>query len=188
MIQNKKSPHYSRKHNRQTVIYIVLGVLVALCLAVGLYFFFTRSSDNLGKDSETKPLGVSETTKSAENESAEAASNPESRAPKQYEGDAPESTGTISGIITIAEKDEYGFINIYTTIPETAIGTCEFTLSSPSGQTVSATTSLERDPSASYCQNPHFESSQFNIGGIWTIVIRLSAGDKSGSITGEVNL
>ena len=177
--QTKKLPSFKRK----PALIIGLILLMAVVALITAKILASISQNNVNNE----PKGTTETTEQTTTEiTTNNTEDPNDKTPKQYEGPDVNTLDYLSGVITYAGPADNNLI-ISTTIDQyLSSGTCELTLTQGS-RTVSRTADILANPSSSTCDGFDIPLSELS-GGTWNINIKLTSSDRTGIITGEVNL
>jgi flagellar basal body-associated protein FliL len=161
---------------------ILLMAVVALTTAKILASISRNNTNNTPEDT----IEVTDQTGAGAEVATHNTEDPNDKTPKQYEGPDVNTLDYLSGVITYAGATD-NYLSINTTINQYLnTGTCELTLTQ-GGRTVSRTADIIANPSSSTCDGFSVPLSELG-GGNWSINIRLTSGDKNGTITGEVSL
>lgn len=198
-INQRKKAYNSTKRSlpiyRRAWFYIVIVLLIAV-LTFGAWFFFLRPNNSNNNSAETDsssgsvPSGTdpkgSNDSKTPEEEEEERQAR--AKTPTQYDGDDPNKLDEITGFVSYAAVNG-DHLSIRLTINQylEETGTCELTMTN-SGHTVTGEAETWTDASTSTCQGFDIPLSEFSVSGTWQISIKITAGGKTGTITGEVSL
>jgi len=131
--------------------------------------------DNLPKES-TEP----------KTESSETTTSPDGKTPSQYDGDNPNLNNTLTGAISTARFSGENLI-IRVNIDQFVTGSCNLTLSD-GARKLEKTARLITSASTSTCEGFDVQGSEItDFSRPINIIINLSSGDKTGTITGSIN-
>lgn len=105
----------------------------------------------------------------------------------QYEGEDPNKSETLTGAITYAGVSGQNLIIRLSINQYLNSGNCNLSLVKDGSELYSASANIFADVSTSTCQG--FNVATNNLpSGSYSIIVKLSSGDKTGTITGSVNL
>ena len=180
-IQQKKS---SKK------VLLIAGVVV-LVIGGGVYAYFaTRPSDDK-RQTETVNNDASKTndeeTGKTNDETTPTNSGEDGKdTPKQYEGDSPNTSNSLTGVINYKSVID-GNLTLRITIDQTiSSGTCTLKLIS-SGRTITKNAAVVQNPSSSTCEGFSVPVSELS-GGQWSIEITVTSGDRTGTFKDKVTI
>ena len=188
---NKKRTHIAKEKHNHVFLFIFLTLIVAAGVVYGVLIFKPRESksseENSTDTSKTEDNKSDDTSKKKdekteeEKKSDEATRESEKNNP-QYEGKDPNSYDDLTGIINASIID--GNVDIRVAVDQSVSGTCNFTITTPSGKTIAGSGALEIGPSSSFCSfaTPSTES------GVWKISVVATSSGKRGVITSEANI
>ena len=191
MVQRIKKTNNQKSHH--VFLYFIILLVIAAAVVLGLLFFKpTFEKKTQGDDSSST---TSDSTKESDDKKSsddstkkEEESTPEVKPETeknntQYEGEDPNTSASLTGIINYAGISE-GNLIIRVSIEQSVNGTCVFTLNTPSGKTVNGSSAITIGPSSAFCSmtTPATES------GTWKISVGATSADKHGIITGEANI
>ena len=182
---NKGKANVAREKNHHIFLFIFIFLVIAAVVVYCLLFFKPR---------ETKPADNKQNDETSQTEKKD---NPSSEKPKeeasttdlkpeseknnpQYESQDPNTYNDLTGIINYIGASD-GTLNVRVSIEQSASGTCNFTLTSPSGKSVVGSSELTIGPTSAFCSfnTPATES------GTWKVSVTAISNDKRGIITGE---
>ncbi len=109
-----------------------------------------------------------------------------SKSPPQYEGPDPNTEASLTGFVSYSSVVD-GSLLIRVTIDQALnSGTCELTLSRGNAS-ITKTSNIVANPSSSTCNGFDVSTSELN-SGTWTILIHITSGSKTGTISGETTI
>lgn len=174
------------------VLFVILGIIIA-----GVFAFLNKDKiisifKGEKNDSSTSQTSSSSANSNDDKKSDDTTSDSQNNEPtreseksdiSQYDGEDPNKLDTITGIVN-AGTDEAGALSVRVIIDQAlSSGTCTITLAHSSGATNTVSAQVEPGPSSSFCVAKTGATS-----GNWKITTTVSADNKTGTITGEVNL
>lgn len=177
-----------QKKRAKKPLIITLIVVVLLAAGAGAYIWFSR--DDSGQNTE-------QTTQNQENRDEAAAEDPDSEVnrtghepekdiPEAYEGENPNTSQSLTGIIS-HKSVTGGQLVLRTTISQTlGSGSCQLRLTKD-GQTVTRESNIAANPSSATCEGFDVPTSELS-GGTWSIEITMRSGDRTGTIRDTVTL
>lgn len=187
-VKQKKSP--------KKVIAIVS--VIVLLLAGGVFAYFTLISPDKSKTdspddskknsqttdekngSDTNQTNDKDTTKPKDEDENE------NKTPVQYEGDNPNSSNTLTGIINYKAVVD-GNLTLRNTINQMlSSGTCTLTLTS-NGRTVTRTANIIQNPSSSSCEGFSIPVTELG-SGTWNINLAVNSGDRTGLFKDSISI
>lgn len=179
-----------RHRNRKWTIW---GVVLVALIIVGVAMFVIWNNNHQKAEQEDKieiaEMEEERSTEKHDEETEEEYSErvAEQKRIKQYEGEDPNITEELTGAITYAEVNN-GVLTIGMNIDQfLSEGSCTLSLSRSGDVIYSANANILAEVSTSTCDG--FSVSASGLGdGLTEIIIKLSAGGKTGIIRGEVNL
>lgn len=199
-----------KKKQKNTVCVAVIVLLIVLAITGGICLFLHFKSDDTNNPSTDVSSAVdsdpglpdsdiiadqNDHTNDSSAESPEEDGNIQSpsddgKTPIQYEGDNTNKSDSLTGVInyTSVSSDQ---LQVGTTINQfLENGTCKMTLTGPAKQVKTVTSDIAANPSSSSCGNLSIPLADLgnDRSGKWTINITLQSGDRTGQISGEVNL
>ncbi len=171
---------------------IIFGILIIAALSVAGFFcyeyFFKPKEEN-------KPTTPSQTVtptpvENPDNGRGETPEKPLEKEPVvQYDGNNPNEAASLTGVVTYAGATDSNVIIRVNIDQYVDGGSCNLSLYQNGNAVYQAGASLIADVSTSTCDGFNIpRSSIYNAGGTYEIVINLFAGDKKGTIKGEVSL
>lgn len=187
-----------QKKTNKKPLFIALALLIVIAIGVFMYFWLSRPQDESVKTTQQssqqktsqKNTGSTKSQKEASGTNSTVATPETPEKEKDitpaYEGTNPNSAPSLTGVITYSAVAG-GKLIIRTNINQSvSSGTCELTLSQNS-KLVTKTSDIALNPSSSTCQG--FDIPVTELGsGKWDISIKLSGDNKSGTLTGSVNI
>ena len=182
---NSKNRRRRTHHPAVTVFVIVL--LVAILVFVSK-MLADNTSDNNESDKQNSPeVEKVEKVEKTVTESQVNQDEEDQKTPIQNDGDDPNTKDFLTGVLTMAEVSG-DVLRIRLNIDQyLASGNCELTLTSNQGVTFTDSAAIVPVASTSTCEGFDIPTSNLATGN-WTINISLEAGDKIGTINGEVNI
>lgn len=193
IVEQKPNDHRKKSH---AGLFVATVLAIMVLAAAGFFIFLNREKIFSHNSDSTSDASSSEQQKSQENESDKKDDKPSEAVDTreegkdsvaQYEGSDPNTLDSITGIISFAGVSEGNFI-VTATLDQflSDISSCKFTITNNSGVTINFDGSASTGPSTSFCS---YSSSASNIAsGHYDIKVEISAGSKSGVITGEANI
>jgi len=182
----------AKKQNKVPVVVAV--IIFILIIGVAICYFIANKPDNTD-DFDTNPPATTESEQSTEStdsgtDSQSVDENPtietDKDNPKQYEGDNPNKSSTLTGVVSYKSVSG-GILVIRTTINQTlSSGKCQLTLSNGS-KTVSRSSDLVMNPSSSSCNGFDVPTAELGSGN-WNIEIKVSSGNRTGVIKDSVRI
>lgn len=182
------------KQNKSHKKAVVITIVAALLVAGGVFAYFTLwapnksetdSSDKSKQNSQVDDAKDSD-AKTNNTDTKNEVNGDENKTPVQYEGDDPNTSDTLTGVISYKSVVGSNLV-IRTTINQLiSSGTCNLTLSS--GQkTVTRTANIMQNPSSSSCEGFDIPTSELG-SGTWNINIKVTGDGKTGTLTDSVSL
>ncbi len=178
-----------RKRSRKGVVVVILisvlvlgaaGTVLALNIANQKSSDQSASGQNQSPDQTDMTSGKSTTTAEALGSNNEA----ENKTPAQYDGENPNNYDSLTGIITFSGVAENKFV-ISAAIDQYTTGSCKFEATGPNGVVISAENPIMAGPTSSFCS---YSGDIPSVAGKYNIVITLTSDNKTGTITGEVEI
>lgn len=174
------------------VLFVILGIIIAGIVAFLNKDKLTNVFTDKKSDNSTSQTGNSDANsnndKKSDNESSNNTNNEPTREAEksnisQYDGEDPNKSNVITGVIN-ADANESGTLSVRVVIDQAlSSGTCTIVVSHSSGATNTVSAPVEPGPSSSFCI-----AEAGSAPGNWKITATVSADNKTGTITGEVNL
>ena len=187
---NKRRNSVAKEKNHHFFLFFVLFLIVCAVVVLCLIFFKPLSNkNNDGKTAETSKTTEDKAEKKAEQpETKEEETKKESireteKSNPQYEGEDPNSYETLSGIINYVGLSD-GNIVVSVAIDQAVSGSCNFTLTTPSGKTISGAGELTPGPATSFCEL----STPASENGTWKISVETISSSKRGTLTSEAKI
>lgn len=186
MTYNTKTKHKA-KSKKSSILALILIFLVVCAALFGIFVLLPDTQAE--PETKTKDPETSEEQPIIQEVATAETTNTAKSPDKQTDGgEDPNTSETLYGNITTTRL-ENGKLTIYTSIAQyLGSGSCKATLTGPSGKVVTITSEIIASPSSSSCGSLSADLSQFDESGTWNIKINLSANDKIGTITGEVEI
>ena len=179
-IQQKKSPKKA----------LLIAGIAVLILGGGVYAYYaTRPSDDK-RSTETAnndtPKTNDETDKTNDKTTPTTLGEDGKDTPKQYEGDSPNTSNSLTGVINYKSVVD-GNLTLRVTIDQSLTsGTCSLKLTS-AGKTVTRSASIITNPSSSTCEGFSVPVSELS-SGQWTIEITVTSGGRTGTFKDKVTI
>lgn len=203
MVQKAKTIKNASKNSRKKskkplVIALIIILAVAVISTIALLIYFNWPKEEQKSDDNTTSSSTEKSEDSAKKEEDNKSETAENKTPEslaraeegknnsQYEGADPNTLDALTGVINYAGVSG-GFVSVRAMIDQYITGSCAFTMTSPSGKTVTSTENTAAGPAATYC-SVDFYAQQFTESGTWKITVKVEGDNKTGTITGEVNL
>lgn len=179
--------------NAKYVILVIFLVLLVGLGSFGIAYLINRQNGGQpggqteGSSTNTSPTSSGSSTDKSSTDSKEStpAEEVNDKKPAAYDGPDANSYSDLTGIVSAEIADSK--ISIRAAIDQTVSGTCQATITTPSGETITgASNSLDAGPSSSFCID------SVNLGpvksGTYKIEIIVKSSNKTGKIVGEVNV
>lgn len=194
--KNINNRPFGRRRKNPVKVVIVLFVILGIIIA-GVFAFLNKDKiisifKGEKNDSSTSQTSSSNTNPNDDKKSDDTTSDSQNNEPtreaeksdiSQYEGEDPNKSGMITGVIN-AGANESGTLSVRVVIDQAlSSGTCTIVVSHSSGATNTVSAPVEPGPSSSFCV-----AEAGSAPGNWKITATVSADNKTGTITGEVNL
>ena len=189
-IQNQKLKNAKtipvRRRTKKGVIVLVFAVLLALgiggtVLALNL---INSNSNNQTEEKNNTAENKDTDNNSTTNSDVLVSDQAEKKAPTKYEGSDPNSYNDLTGIITFGGVSENQFV-ISVAIDQFITGNCKFEATGPDGSVIAADVDIMAGPSSSFCS---YSGPVPAVHGKYKIVVTPTSKDKTGTITGEVEI
>lgn len=181
---NKRKVNVAKEKNHHIFLFIFIFLIVVAAVIYCLLFFKpreTKPADDKQSSETSQTEKKSDTSEKSKEETGTTEPKPESEKNNpQYEGQNPNTYSDLTGIINYIGASN-GTLNVRVSIEQSASGTCDFTLTSPSGKSVVGSSELTIGPTSAFCSfnTPATES------GTWKVSVTAISNDKRGTITGE---
>ena len=186
----------STKKRNEQIKKTIIGLLVLAGIICAVWYFFIRKPETGGNETETRgaqpeTVTPAETTEASEPASTETAETPKSeevdpKAQVQNEGENPNNSETLTGVLTRSDIIGDKLIIRVNIDQYLSGGVCELSLTS-SARSYSDTANIVDSASTSTCEGFDVPTSKLAAGN-WTISIKLTSGDKEGTISGKVSI
>lgn len=185
-INKKLARPIKEKHSHFFLILFLILIVVA-AVVYGVLILKPRGTksaeDNQDNTSKTEQEDNKEDGKKPEEDQKTEEVKPESEKNNlQYEGKDPNSYENLTGIINFASISN-GALTVHVSIGQAVSGTCDYSVTSPSGAVTNNTVNITLGPTSSSCSftTPATEK------GTYIISVTASSDNKRGSFTAEVN-
>lgn len=172
---------------------IIFGILIIIALgvaAVVAYEYFLKPKPEEKPADEPAPTQVVTSAQEPVNDQGkgEVVETVNGKEPVvQYDGDNPNDNGGLTGVVTYAGATDSSIIIRVNIDQYVDGGTCQLSLMQDGDIAFTTSANLIADVSTSTCEG--FNLSRSVVGsGNFAISIKLSSGDKTGVINGELNL
>ena len=178
-----------RKNKQKWIIGGVILLIVVVAVIVGVFFL---NNSNTGNDDteaseNNEQLIKEEEKKDEETEEEYSERMSEQKRVKQYEGEDPNNAEELSGAVTYAGVNS-GVLIIGMNIDQfLSSGNCALSLIRNGNEIYSANANIVAEVSTSTCDGFNIPAGSLGNGNT-EIIIKLSSGEKTGTIKGEVNL
>lgn len=177
-----------RKRSKKWISWLIIIVLLvgagAVCYLVYDNYFKEKKDEptsSIEKPQEKEP-GVDVDVPEEKKEEA-----PKKEEVVQYDGDNPNNSGRVTGVITYAGASGDNLLIRMNIDQYLNGGTCSLNLNKDGGSVYVAEASIIDSASTSTCEG--FNVPMAGLGsGKYSIIIYINSGDKSGTISGEVEL
>ncbi|MBR2753922.1 hypothetical protein IKD82_02060 [Candidatus Saccharibacteria bacterium] len=169
--------------------YLWFGLALAVLLVVtGVVFGATRGNGDESEPEEAEQKDVDVIVSEKNTEEVKLSSDgTEKKKVEQYEGEDPNTQNDLSGVVTYAAVSN-GILAIRANIDQyLEEGKCELILKRNDATIYSSIANIIDSASTATCEGFDVPAEGLG-GGKVDIIINLSAGERSGSIRGEVNL
>lgn len=188
-----------KKKSSKKPLLLASTVLAVIAVGVFIYFWQAKSSGQASDSRTTQPAEqkpttqkttqpdktkgeTSHTTSTAPSESHEK----EKEITPAYEGTDTNNSASLSGVITYSAVAGSNLV-IRTTINQSlSSGTCQLVLTNGS-KSITKTSNIMPNPSSSTCEGFDVPTAELGSGN-WDIAIKVSSGDRSGTLTGSAKL
>lgn len=147
------------------------------------------------KDKTNKKDGSSteESAKQADDSEVPTTDEDDGKTPLQYESDngnsansASSSSTTITGTVGMSVDSNGAFVQVSIN-QQLASGTCTLSMTGPNGQAYNDTANVAPNPQSSSCEGWTIPTSKLgSYSGKWKITVRVTSGNKSGTISNTV--
>ena len=187
----------AQRHRYGLFIALIFLILIVVAGIIGYKLIKSSNESPAKKSDDTTKVDTHDESKNGP--SAEGSQDPKGtqshsdpdrekeKANPKYEGDDPNNSATLTGIINYIGAANDTFM-VRVAIDQTiSSGTCNFILTSPSSQVYNFASETEPGPTSTYCELniplPNPEK------GSWEVKVDISTTDgKKGTITGEASL
>ncbi len=175
-----------RRTHHPAVTLVVIGILIGV-----LFFVSKMLADNASDVTEESKRDTNTTkvekTEKTPTENQTTSDNGDNKTPIQNDGDDPNAMESLTGVITMAELSN-GMVRIRVNIDQyLASGTCKLDMRSNSGTTFTDSAIIIPSSSTSTCEG--FDIPVLSLSsGHWNININLESNNKTGTITGDINI
>lgn len=177
---NRKSPKHKNSNKAKIAIPLILILIIAVSIAA-YYILHPKVTDSTPETTET-----SETSDEPAVEPLGPTESSTNKRPTQYEGEDPNLSPDYTGAITHLSTDN-GQLNILVLIDQfVATGTCTLKLTQGTAEKTYEA-HIIANPSSASCEGFTVPISELG-SGHWQITITIQSDEKSGTITGEVEL
>lgn len=182
---------------KKPVVITLATVVVIAAVCIGVYFWQSNNSAEQQKSqtettkktdsSISNSNGLSNNAESSDStDSSSTTHEKEKNITPAYEGIDANKSQTLTGAITYSAVANDTLI-IRTTINQMLdSGTCKLTLTN-GATTVTKTSDIAQNPSSSTCKGFDIPTSELSSGN-WHITIKIDSTDRSGTLTGNVNV
>ena len=182
----KNTPVGRHKKGRIIAILVIILVVGIAGTVLALNLIKPGNSSNQSTDEQTTSVDQTDMTGGSADDVKALGSTNEAgnKTPAQYEGSNPNDLDNLTGIITFAGIAE-GKFTISVAIDQFITGNCKIVANSPSGSAVDADVDIVAGPSSSFCSYSGPIPAEH---GKYNITITLTGANKTGTITGEVEI
>lgn len=183
MVEKKLST--KRRKNRKPLIILIVAII--LCIGGGVAFFLLTRPANTSSDDEINTT-VSDSSESPATETEKDTTTDNFSEVPQYEGENPNELHELTGVITYSGVNGEN-LSIRVSIDQTLnSGICNLTLTSGSATYTTAAPIIQSGATTSSCEGFDIPTTELAAGNEWDINITVSSDNKTGLITGKVNL
>lgn len=177
--QTKNSQHRrsSIKRRPLLIILILFAILLLSLGAAKLIMLFSQNNQvaDLSPDPEPAVQPLAETTQG------------DTKTPRQYEGEDANQLDHLTGYFSTVDFSD-GVLTLRVVINQfIQSGTCSLTLSHSSGSSVTKTAKIITNPSTSTCEGFDIPANELTAGK-YQLSLKIDSSNKTGTITGEVNI
>ncbi|MBR3236721.1 hypothetical protein IKF92_03535 [Candidatus Saccharibacteria bacterium] len=179
----------AKRHNKRKYLWFGL-VLVVLLVTGGVVFAVTRDNGNKSETEETAQSDndSNNSTDGKKEENVDLTSDSvEKKKVEQYDGDDPNTNNDLSGAVTYAAVSGDNLMIRVNIDQYLESGKCELILKKNDATIHSSIANIIDNASTATCEGFDVPVAKLG-GGKIDIIINLSAGERSGSIRGEVNI
>jgi len=177
----------AKRYNKRKYLWFGLALTVIL-VTTGVIFVTTRGNGDESNPNESGQTDIDKVVSEKNTEEVKLSSDgTEKKKVEQYEGENPNTQNDLSGVVTHAEVSNSNLViraNIDQYLEE---GKCELILKRNDVTIYSSIADIINSASTATCEGFDVPAEGLG-GGKVDIIINLSAGERSGSIRGEVNL
>lgn len=200
MSKNKQPTESIRRHRpiyKMPLFWVVFAIILGVGGFFGYRFFIKKKPEEIQvsqTNSEEKTTQITyetpdknTTSKPKTNETESSSStSPDGKTPEKYDGNDPNLEESLTGSITTARIEGDKLIIRVTIDQYLSSGTCSLTVTNGE-QTIEKTANITPIASTSSCEGFDIATSELNnLENKISIKIKITSGDKTGNITGEV--
>lgn len=178
-----------RKRNFRWVKWLLFLVLIVVAVVVTVLVlnnFNKKTNDNAQQATTTEDKTKKKETDSEKTENKEGTSEQEEKAP-QYEGESPNKSETLTGIITYADIIDNDLVIRVNIDQFLSGGNCNLTMNRNGVTYYTQTASIQESVTTSTCDGYNIPVSELPKGD-FSVEINLDSDGKSGKITGRVRI
>ena len=184
-LKNAKTIPVRRRTRKGVIILVFVGLLALGIGGTVLALNLINSNSNSQPEEKNHTTENKEANNNAtDNTNVVANDQAEKKAPAKYEGSDPNSYNDLTGIITFGGVSENQFV-ISVAIDQFITGSCKFEATAPDGSVITADVDIMAGPSSSFCS---YSGPVPAVHGKYKIVVTPTSKDKTGTITGEVEI
>ena len=184
-LKNAKTIPVRRRTKKGAIILVFVGLLALGIGGTVLALNLINSNSNSQSEEKNHVTENKETNNNAtDNTNVVANDQAEKKAPAKYEGSDPNSYNDLTGIITFGGVSENQFV-ISVAIDQFITGSCKFEATAPDGSVITADVDIMAGPSSSFCS---YSGPIPAVRGKYNVVVTPTSKDKTGTITGEVEI
>ena len=173
-----------RKKNNKKWLYWILVVILFVVAAVVCYLVW----DNYFRDKkEDEPVGEQSLVKEEDNEDVEEQIVVEKEKVVPYEGEDPNSKDELTGVVTYAGVSDDNLMIRVNIDQYLESGSCELGLWKDGASAYTDKARIVNSATTATCEGFNVPTSGLSEGN-YNIVIKISSGNKSGTINGEAKI
>ena len=182
-----------RKKSAHRFLKIFLALLLLAAAALAVWYFYFRHPDTPATPDPTQPQPQSQIQPQTNPPEVSTETNPTpetSDDPKhqtQNEGSDPNQSKTLTGVLTRADVANNKLILRVNIDQYLSGGSCSLKLTNAAGKSYEDSANIIDSASTSTCEGFDAPVEKLEKGS-WSLSIKLTSGDKEGTISGKVNI